>query len=227
MSDGVNQEVISNGVQSNQHLDGYVSHSRVNDIIADRLARQEEKLRRQYEEKLESMKSTLPNEENIANRVRNELENQYKQELQKQQEAQFQAQYSRDKSQYQSHVKNVKVDPEEDECGLFTPDGERKYYALQAAAGNFNLEDTADILKELARNPHKLIQANTAAKEGDWPAVKAMFKKISNSIKNNKSALESRSNVVEPLSHIKASTGGSSAREMTLAEWKKDPSLRG
>lgn len=227
MSDGVNQEVISNGVQSSQHLNGYVSHERVNDIIADRLARQEEKLRRQHEEELNKIKSSLPNEEAIAMKVRNELDAQYKQELQKQQEAQFQTQFARDKNQYQSLTKDIKVDAEEDECGLFSQEGERKYLALQVAAGNFNFEDTADIMKELARNPHKLIQANTAAKEGDWQAVKAMFKKISNSIKNNKSAVEARSNVVEPLSHIKASTGGSSGRAMTLSDWKKDPSLRG
>lgn len=226
MSDGVNQEVASNGVQNNQHPNGYVSHERVNDIIADRLARQEEKLRRQHEEELNKIRSSLPNEEAVAARVRAELDSQYKQELQKQQEAQFQTQFSRDINQYQTHIKDVKVDAEEDECGLFTPKGEKKYLPLQVIAGNLNFEDTADIMKELARNPHKLVQANAAAKEGDFDAVKAMFRKISTSMKKNKEALDSRSNVTEPLSHIKASTGGSSGRAMTLGDWKKSPLLR-
>lgn len=202
-----------------------LSPSRVNDIVADRLARQEEKLRRQFEEDLNKVRSSLPDEGAIAARVRSELETQYKKDLEQQQNAAMQMQFEKDKNQYQNQVKDIKISPEEDRMGLFDSKNDQKYLALKIAAGNFNMEGTAEIMKELARNPRKLRDLNEAAKDGDWDYVKESFKDISSSMKENEYSRKTYSRASEPLSHLKSSSGGSSSREMTQEDYRNDPSL--
>ena len=197
----------------------------VNDLLSYKLARQEEKLRRQFEEEAARVKSSVPNEEAIAARVKQELEQQHQAALKEQQDKMFQTQFERDKNQYKTLIQDVKVEEEQDECGFFTPEGEKKYLPLQVIAGNLNMERTPEILKELAKHPGKLTQASFAAHQGDWAAVKAMFNRIDKSLKTNERALEESSRTSQPLSHLKASSGGSSKRATTLDDYRNDPSL--
>lgn len=203
----------------------------VNGIVSDKLTRQEQKLRREFNEELDRVRASAPSFDKSSllqeakESARAEFQAEVQRMTQEQNEARFNMQFAKDKSQYDTHVKGISLSEDEDECGLFKPQGEKKYLALQVAAGNLNLEDTPEILKELARNPHKLVAAQQAAYTGDFDAVKAIFKRISKSIKNNTDALESRKNATQPLSHLKASGGGSSTRTPTLDDYKNDRSL--
>lgn len=226
MSDSVLSE--SNGIALAQESSArMLSQDTVNNIVAARLARQEEQWQRKLDEEVSKVRNSLPDKSAIAAEVRQELEAQYRKSQEEQQQAMFQTQFQRDKNQYQTLVKDIQLSPDEDEVGLFASDADKTYLPLQIVAGNLNMEDTAEIMKELARSPGKLAQALMFAEKGNFNGVKAMFKKISSSMKDNQVELSTRSKAAEPLSHLKASSGGSSNREMTLDDYKRDPSLRG
>lgn len=209
----------------NNHSQRMLSQDHVNDILAARLAKQREHYEKKIEEIKGEIKSSLPDESTIAARVRQELEMQYQKTAQEEEQRRYKTQFEIDKNQYQAKVKDVSLSPEEDELGLFDPKNEQKYLPLQIVAGNLNMEDTAEIMKELARNPRKLRELNLAAKDCDWDYVKSAFKKISKSIKENESGIYERSRAKEPLNHLKPSAGGSSNRETNLDDLRRDRSL--
>lgn len=202
-----------------------LSQDHVNDILAARLAKQRDHYEKRIEEIEGKIKSSIPDESAIAARVRQELEIQYQKSAQEEEQRRYMTQFEIDKNQYKSKVKDVSLPPEEDELGLFDPKNEQKYLPLQIVAGNLNMEDTAEIMKELARNPRKLRELNIAAKDCDWDYVKSAFKRISKSIKENESGINERSRAKQPLNHLKPSAGGSSNREASLDDLRRDRSL--
>lgn len=226
----MSDDILDTQVGSEQGGNVY-NDNQVNGLLRNKLARQEEKLRREFSDELDRVRSATPQFDRNAllqearESAKAELQSEMHRLSKEQDEARFNMQFAKDKGQYDSHTKGITLPDDEDECGLFKPQGEKKYLALQIAAGNLNLEDTPEILKELARNPHKLVAAQQAAYNGDFDAVKAMFKTISKSIKNNKDALDSRKNATQPLSHLKPSSGGSSTRTPSLDDYRNDRSL--
>jgi len=140
--------------------------------------------------------------------------------------------------QYVSHVKNVEVPAEEDECGLFSDP--MAYKDLVLLAGELNFDNTGEIMKELARNPGKLNQADSSALKYESAKtveernkaktlLKAQFRRISDSIKKNKDALDNSPKVNAPLSQIKPSSTGSRVdyAKMSLSDLKKQRWLQG
>jgi len=204
------------------------TQSQLNAIIGDRLARERAKMSRDISE---APPVKMIDEAALLEKAKQIAKQEMIQDLEKHKHDHFQRQQQADNerraNQYVNHVRDIKVDPSEDECGVFTEKGAKKYAPLMLAAGDLNLEDTAEIMKELAKRPSRLVAMNVAAKEEDMDAIRAEFKKISNRLKESKEDVRVKSTSREPLTQLKPSTvGSSSSKAYTVADYKRDPRLR-
>ena len=132
-------------------------------------------------------------------------------------------------NQYVNRVSHLldKVDKSEDRCGIFTAKGMQDYHPLLLMAGELDLEDTADIMREVAKRPAVLERLTTAAERGRKTSVLAEFEEISKKIKEAKTDNSSYAKNKEPLTQLKPSTVGSSSRkDYSLNDYKSDPRLR-
>ncbi len=83
-----------------------------------------------------------------------------------------------------------------------------------------SIDNTAEVLKDMADNPEKLFMIAAMAESGKKSLAFHKMQQLSNSIKTNKSALSTPS-ALEPLSQLKASTIGADSGSMTQADWGK------
>lgn len=89
------------------------------------------------------------------------------------------------------------------------------------------LDNTAEVMYELAKNPMKLASIDYLANSSPVEAQRAL-KSLGASIQQNRKALEQGSATQAPLSRMKSSAGaGMDSGEMTLTDYKKAPWLRG
>jgi len=88
-----------------------------------------------------------------------------------------------------------------------------------------SLDNTADVMYELAKYPEKLSSVTVLAYTNPRKAT-VLLQKLSDSIKQNESALKQPS-ASEPLSQIKPSTTGTDNGSKTVSDLRKQPWLRG
>lgn len=90
-----------------------------------------------------------------------------------------------------------------------------------------NLENTPDVMYELAKNPQKLATIDYLAQR-DPKAARAQLAKLSQSIKDNQQAKENNPATKPPLARIQPSaTAGAASGDMSVADFKRMPWLRG
>jgi hypothetical protein len=205
-------------------------NQRIDAIAGRKKAEGYEKGRREAEANF-SPKSI--DEQEIINRTTQAVEQKMLQGFQKHQQESAQKQHNqyieKNADQYLSHVNHLigKIDKSEDRCGIFTEKGMKEYNSLLLMAGELNLEDTADIIKEIAKRPAAVERLSYAAEKGRKTSVLAEFEDISNKLKEAKKESGNYSKNREPLTTLKPSTVGSSSRkDYTVADYKNDPRLR-
>lgn len=86
-------------------------------------------------------------------------------------------------------------------------------------------DNTADIMYDLANNPHKIANLLTLANTDDRLAQQGISK-LSQSIRQNQ-AVENQKSSREPLSQMKPSITGTDNGSMTVSDLRKQPWLRG
>lgn len=210
----------------NREIDKVVGRKKAE--TAEKVSRETtERVTRELEEKYRSQAqvgNTAPiNEDAIVNKVTSALQQQFLERQKKEESARHQALVEKSAESYVNHVQKVSLPPEEDKSKfLHIPiDGSQDEYAdLKLMIGEFNLENTPEILEEIARKPRKLNDLSSAAEKGKKNLVNAMLKEISDSIQERKDSLNSRPNIKAPVSSLKPSTSSSSSRPMTLNDWK-------
>jgi hypothetical protein len=89
------------------------------------------------------------------------------------------------------------------------------------------LENPADVVYELSKNPQKLVTIQALAEKSPQMA-KRQLEALSNSIKANREAMENPNQTDAPLPRIKPSTTASAdAGAMTIRDLRKQPWLKG
>jgi hypothetical protein len=89
-----------------------------------------------------------------------------------------------------------------------------------------HLENTPDVMYELAKNPNKLVQINTLAERSPKMAER-MLKELSDSIIKNQEAVENTVLPKAPLSRLKSSTTvGADTGKMTVRDFKNQDWLK-
>lgn len=95
------------------------------------------------------------------------------------------------------------------------------------------LDNSADVIYDLLKNPGKLGAINgniMASRANQSPYLQKIaeqhLKQLSDSIKQNQSALSSKPQVNEPLSQIKPSVAGADNGSKTISDLRKKPWLR-
>ena len=215
------------------------TQSQLNAIIGERLAREKAKNQR---ETTDQPQGRYIDEAALVQKAKQEmiqdLEKHKQDHFQRQKQAEAkaqadlaQAEFDKNASQYISHVSDLidKVDISEDPMRVFTEKGMKKYADLLVMAGELNLEDTKDIIRELAKRPSKLADLNRNAKDKDSDVVLYELKKISDRLKDDKADGRIKSSQREPLTQLKPSTVGSSSSSKaytSVSDYKNDPRLR-
>ena len=105
--------------------------------------------------------------------------------------------------------------------GDFEP--EKFSSAVMLVAG---MENTPEIMYELANNPSKLQEIDSLAQKSPKMAMK-LLERMSKSISQNLEAKMSNVSAPPPLSRLKSSTVGADSGKMTLKDFKNAPYLRG
>lgn len=112
--------------------------------------------------------------------------------------------------------------------------GKGRYEDFDEVMGEFNpaafpqlvylatsMDNTADLMYEIAKNPNKLATLAILA-ERDPVAAQAQMSKMSNAIKANTQALNAEPNINEPLKRLHASpTGQDTGAAQSIADFKK------
>lgn len=212
-----------------------VSPDHVNDIVKKRLSEQAEKIRREMQElhaqELENLKSSQANSgfsnEGQSPKIQEIVSQLVSQEIAKiqeqEQERVRQLQFERNKEELEKGMQSfsmkmaagVEKDPELEEV--------MKDYDLQAfpyaayLAGK--VDNTPEVMKELARNPMKAKEIDDMAGSSGKTAAK-MIEKISLSIAKNQEALENNIQTNAPLSRLKSSNVGADSGKMSLKDFK-------
>jgi hypothetical protein len=88
------------------------------------------------------------------------------------------------------------------------------------------LDNTADVVYEIAKNPTKFTTILNLARGGFGQLAQRELQKLSASIKQNESAADAAKSVNEPLSQIRPSTVGTDNGKMTVRDLRKQPWLR-
>ena len=88
------------------------------------------------------------------------------------------------------------------------------------------MENTPEIMYELANNPSKLLEIDGLAKTSPKLATKQL-ERLSKSIANNLEAKTNNVSAPPPLSKLKSSSVGMDSGKMTLKDFKNSPWLKG
>ena len=157
-------------------------------------------------------------EESAYNRLIEELENERRSQI----EAQMKAEANNFVREYEAKMAQGKqyYDDFEDVVKKVKPN---QFTDVIIAAKN--MDGTADIMYELAKNPRKLLEIDSMIAKSPELAQE-MMAEIAASIKMNREALENKANVNSPLPRVKPSTAGTSdstsynsVRDFKNASW--------
>lgn len=195
-----------------------------------------ERARRESEEKykleLESVKkqnSGSVDMDSIVNQVKAQMVGELKAAKERAEQEKIEAEYNRQANQYINHMKDVKVsDPDEEDPSRLLSEPV-KYTPFCLTVGEMNLDNTAEVMREMAKRPDLVISANQAAKDGNDSAAKAIIRKFAKSIQSNKEAAQSYQKVNAPLSQLKSSSVGSGVdiSKMSIKDLRSQSWLRG
>lgn len=226
---------IENVVPEAAPAEKMLSQSEVNRIVGREKAQVAERVRRemeaQYKRDLDQPPTKEPAPDNLEDKIFNRLMDKAKEfeELQAKKEqdrleAEQREQLEKVASQYylkMGHGKDKYSDFEE----VMTDFDAAAFPQVALLAAH--LDNTPDIMYELARNPHKLVQLNTLAERSPKLAQREL-EKLSKSIVDNQQAVENVKVPGAPLSRIKSSTTvGADNGKMTVRDLKKADWLRG
>lgn len=89
-----------------------------------------------------------------------------------------------------------------------------------------SLDNTADVVYEIAKNPTKFTTILNLARGGFGQLAQRELQKLSASIKQNDSAKDQASAIQEPLSQIRPSTVGTDNGKMTIKDLRKQSWMR-
>ena len=185
----------------------------------------------QYEQELATLKQqagSMGGQSGITDEMYAQMKERLMQEVQQQQEEQRRQQFE---AQMQDVAKNYleKMDKGRDlyedfqkVTSTFEPEAFPKVVQLVS-----QMDNAADVIYELSRNPSKLVTINELANRSPKMA-QSQLQSLVDSIKNNREALENNQRTQPPLSKIQPSTSaGSDSGAMSLRDYKKAPWLRG
>lgn len=90
-----------------------------------------------------------------------------------------------------------------------------------------DVDGTADVMYELARNPDKLARLDYMANKSEGYA-RQMMQELSDSLRLNKEAVAKQSDIKQPISKLKSSLNGTnnSKEPSTIADFKRQPWLQ-
>ncbi len=215
---------------SSEPQEKMLNAQQVNDIVRREKANAADKVRREYEAKMQGEPQSAPQSNMggvdtsaIAKQVREDLLD----ELQRAQEAQ-QHQQLVDELQNTADTYHMKMkkgselfDDFQEVIADFEPSSFPTLVRLAAP-----MENLSEIMYELAKNPSKLQEIDALAAKAPKLAMKQL-EKLSQSVGKN---LEAKANSVTapaPLSKIKPSSVGADTGKMTLRDLKKQSFLKG
>lgn len=211
-----------------------LSQSQVDDIVKgvklDTQAKVRRELEEQYSDRYRSSSSQPQSadlEEKLFNKMLERAEK-MRAEKQKEEEQRQEAEY------------RAKLQEKADNLFVKLKMGEEKYSDFKDVMQDFDLgafpniallagdvDNTADVMYELANNPYKIAQLDELAKRAPTLAKKELSK-LSQSINVNEQAKLNNVTSPEPFTRPKSSKSGSGdSGKMTIADFKKQPWLRG
>lgn len=207
-----------------------VPQSKVNDIVAAKLHKEREALEAQYrgQQSTGSMGGMQSQSSFDKDALMEEMKSTWRAEIEKQQreamEAQQRAQID---ALAKDYLEKMKQGPElyEDFQEVTKGFSPAKYPQVTILAGQ--MENTADIIYELKKNPQKLTHLHVLALT-DEEEAQAEMTRLSKSIKRNEEALANNTKSPTPLSKIKSSArAGQDTGKRTVSDMRKDPRFRG
>lgn len=222
---------------SNSNLNDMVPKSRVEEIVKAQKAQAAQSARRQMEEEWKEREARIRQEASQSmggmasvnvDDLKRDIYEKIMQEAREAQEQQEQARY-REAMQEVANTYREKLKK-----------GPESYEDFQTVMSKFNaaafpklvylaskLDNTADIMYELAKNPMKLASIDYLADKNADAAEEAL-RSLGESIANNRSAQQQAMRMNEPLSRLKSSVNaGADSGELGLSDLKKASWLRG
>ena len=214
--------------------------SQVNDIVkrekaraAERAVEQErQKMQAQHQAELERVRAeaagkSAPTGEIDTTAIKQQVYKQFMQDLQK----------HRDEVEKEAQERELKAIA--DQYYLKMGKGSQLFEDFNEVMGDFEpdkfsnavmlaaqMENTPEIMYELANNPSKLVQIDSLAKTAPKMAMKEL-ERLSKSINQNLEAKTNNVSAPPPLSQLKSSSVGMDSGKMTLKDFKNAPWLKG
>ena len=227
---------IENAGTPEQVTDELISRTHATDLIKKEKEAAYRKAQREFQSQLDQLKTgqaqqtggMSANPEDLVNqavdRKLKELEQQYEAQTQEQRKQEYQ-QYVND--QAKSYLEKMDksgglADDFKEMTSRFKPDKFKEIFFLANSYDN-----TPAIVYELGKYPEKLLEIDRAM-ERDPDLAKIMMDRLAESIKFNEEAKENNKSAEPPLSRPKPSlSAGSDSGQMSLADLKRSPFLRG
>lgn len=221
-------------VEASPETQKMLSVEKVNEIVKREKAAALEKGRREAAEQYQSMAGNAAQPSQGAqpnlnvDEIYNQIRQKFMEDAQREQEEKQQA-------AYQEEVKNV-ASSYYSKMNM----GKSLYEDFEAVTSDFDpaafpqltfliagMENTPDIVYELAKNPQKLATIDLLANR-DPKVAKKQLQKLAESINANKEALAKNPEISAPLSQLRPSpTAGVDSGKMGIRDYKKLPFLRG
>ncbi len=230
-------EELSQGMEATQEPEKLLSADHVNKIVQREKAAAADKVRKEMEvahqAELARMSSQQPPQslggipQQSTEEIESRIYNRIMEEAQKAQDEQEQQQHKQAMEQTASQYflkmgKGAELfDDFKETMSAFNPASFPQVVFLAA-----ELENTPELMYEMAKNPHKLATIDYLAQR-DPMAAKAELMKLSNSIEANKKAKAENVSAQPPLSRLKSSTVGADTGSMSMRDLKASPHLRG
>ncbi len=161
-----------------------------------------------------------------ASSLKNEIKQEFMQEME-QQRREAEETYVRgelDKKAQQYHLKMGKGSELFEDFKEITSDFEPQSFPNAVFLAT-EMENTPEIMYELAKNPSKLLEIEQLAERAPQMAKK-LLAKLGQSISANLQAKQNVPDVPAPLSRLKSSTVGVDTGKKTVQDLRKNPSLR-
>lgn len=227
MSDDLDSSV---GASSSQSIDTpaekLIPQSRVEEIVRDRVNQKENRLRNEYEAKINELKSSPPAQSGLTpddvQKIIAEQQQKMSEEL---------LQYNQTQ-QMQKTVQSF-IDKVKDGSQTY-PDFEEKVASLQLdkipalVHLSDEVDNTKDVIYELSGNPGKIANIlSLASNENTVHLARSAIKQISDSIKQNELAkLQHANKPNHPLKPIKQSFAGTDNGVRTVSDLRKMPWMK-
>lgn len=224
--DGVNQnqELDSNQAISSEPVEKLLKQSEVNEIVGHARQTAYEKARREIESQYQAKQYENTSKVNTIGGMTQMSEDEVRKIISEESLKQSQMTAAQNVA-YRFHQKmqdgSKKYPDFEETIADLRDDLSTMPYIAEWAE---SLDNTADVMYELAKNPSKLASLQVLAHTSPKIAMKQM-KELSGSIKKNEEAKITPA-APEPLSHIRPSNVGTDNGKMTVRDYKKQPWLR-